>query len=311
VKIGFIGLGHMGLGMAANILKAGHSLTVFDIKREAAESLLKDGASWAKTAKDVAVASEIIFASLPGPKEVELVSLGEDGIFEGIKPGCVFIDLTTNSPEIIRKIYERFKEKGAHVMDVPVNNGLPESMGGKLMLMAGGDEEVFQRCKPVLEIMGDRVRYFGKIGSGNICKIVHNCLSLSIQTIVAEGFSLGIKTGIKAEDIWWVISKAAVGSGAFFHYLLPEVYLPRRFDPPCFALRLAFKDVALGTALSREYNVPMPMANLTQQELMTAMNRGWGDKDALMAMLLQEERAGLEINTNYNESKTKEHTDMP
>jgi 3-hydroxyisobutyrate dehydrogenase-like beta-hydroxyacid dehydrogenase len=297
VKIGFIGLGHMGFGMAANIKKAGHTLTVYDINRQAAEPLLKDGAVWAATPKDVAAASEIIFASLPGPKEVESVALGASGILEGIQPGGIFVDLTTNSPEMVRKVYDRFKEKGAHVMDVPVNNGLPESMGGKLMLMAGGDEEVFQRCKPLLDVMGDRVKYFGPIGSGSICKIVHNCLSLSIQTIVAEGLTLGMKAGIKAEDLLWVISKAAVGNGAFFHYLLPEVYLPRRFDPPAFALRLAFKDVALGTALGREYNVPMPMANQTLQELMTAMNRGWGDKDALMAMVLQEERAGLAIPT--------------
>lgn len=295
MKIGFIGLGHMGFGMANNILKAGHSLIVYDIKKQLAEPLLKDGASWADTPKDIAASSEIIFTSLPGPKEVEMVALGKNGILEGIKPGCIYVDLTTNSPDVVRNLYNLFKEKGAHVLDVPVNNGLPESMGGKLMFMAGGDEEVFQRCKPVLDVMGDRVRYFGGIGSGSICKIVHNCLSLSIQTVVAEGFSLGMKAGIKAEDLWWVISKAAVGNGAFFKYLLPEVYLPRKFDPPCFALKLAYKDVALGTALGRDYNVPMPISNLTLQELMAAMNRGWGDRDALIAMLLQEERAGLNI----------------
>jgi 3-hydroxyisobutyrate dehydrogenase len=303
VKIGFIGLGHMGLGMAANLLKAGHSLTVYDIKRENTSTLLKEGACWANTPKEVASTSEIVFASLPGPKEVESVALGANGILEGIKPGNVFIDLTTNSPEMVRKVYDRFKEKGAYMMDVPVNNGLPESMGGTLMLMASGEEEVFERIKPLLDVIGDRVKYFGKIGNGTICKIVHNCLSLSMQTIVAEGFSLGMKAGIKAEDIWWVLDKAAVGKGAFFHYLLPEVYLPRKFDPPCFALRLAYKDVALGTALGREYNVPMPMANLTLQELMTALNRGWGDRDALAAMLLQEERAGVKIPDPKNETK--------
>jgi 3-hydroxyisobutyrate dehydrogenase len=302
VKIGFIGLGNIGFGMAANILKAGHSLTVYDVKREAAEPLFKDGAAWADTPKDIALASEIIFASLPGPKEVELVALGANGILEGIHPGCVFVDLTTNSPDMVRKVYDRFKEKGAHVMDVPVNNGLPESMGGQLMLMAGGDEDVFQRCKPVLEVMADRVKYLGKIGNGSICKIVHNCMSLGIQTVVAEGFSLGMKAGMNPEDILWVISKSAVGKGAFFHYLMPEVYLPRHFEPPCFALRLAFKDVALGTALGNEYNVPMPISNLVLQELMTAMNRGWGDKDALIAMLLQEERAGIEVPSPDNES---------
>jgi 3-hydroxyisobutyrate dehydrogenase len=297
MKIGFIGLGKIGFGMAANILKAGHSLTVYDIKREATEPLLKVGAAWADTPKDVAVASEMIFTSLPGPKEVELVALGSNGIFEGIHPGSVYIDLTTNSPEMVRKVYDRFKEKGAHVLDVPVNNGLPESVGGKLMLIAGGDEDVFQKCRPVLDIMADRVKYMGNIGSGSICKIVHNCISFGIQTVVAEGFTLGMKAGMKPEDLLWVISQSAVGKGAFFHYLMPEVYLPRHFEPTCFTLRLAYKDVALGTALGNDYNVPMAVSNLVLQELMTAMNRGWGDKDALIAMLLQEERAGIEVSS--------------
>ena len=211
MKIGFIGLGTMGFGMAANILKAGHSLTVNDIKREAAESLLEDGALWADTPKDVAAANEIIFTSLPGPKEVESVAFGAKGILEGIQPGSVYVDLTTNSPEMVRKVYDRFKEKGAHVLDIPVNNGLPESMEGKLMMMAGGDKDVFQRCKPVLEVMADRVKYLGEIGCGSICKIVHNCMSFGIQTVVAEGLSLGIKAGMKPEDIHWVISRSAVG----------------------------------------------------------------------------------------------------
>lgn len=295
MEIGFIGLGKMGSGMAANIRKAGYSLTVYDISREAAGPLLKDGAVWANTPKDVATASDIIFTSLPGPKEVESVALGENRILEGIHPGGVYIDLSTNSPETVRKLYDRFKEKRAYVLDAPVNNGVPESMGGRLIMIVGGDEDVYQRCRAVLETIADKIQYMGKIGSGSICKIIHNCISLGIQTIAAEGFSLGMKAGMKPEDILWVINKSAVGKGLFFHYLMPEVYLPRHFEPPRFSLRSAFKDVALGTALGREYEVPMPISNLVLQELMTALNRGWGEKDALTAMQLQEERAGIEV----------------
>jgi 3-hydroxyisobutyrate dehydrogenase len=202
-------------------------------------------------------------------------------------------------------IYSKFRKKKAHVMDVPVNNGLHDAKSGKLMLMAGGDEEIFNRVKPVLDVLGDKVRYFGKIGSGSICKIVHNCLSFGIQTVVAEGFSLGMKAGIDPEALWWVISQAAVGKGALFHSLIPSVYLPRKFDSAHFSLRLAYKDVALAASLGRKYDVPMSLLNYTQQELMTAMNKGWGDKDALISMLLQEERAGLKdiepnnVNTNF------------
>ena len=189
-------------------------------------------------------------------------------------------------------------------MDVPVNDGLYDAIEGKLMLMAGGDEDIFNICKPVLDSIGDKVRYFGKIGSGSIVKIVHNCLSFGIQTVVAEGFALGMKAGISPEALYWVISQAAVGKCAFYNELLPAVYLPRRFEPARFSLKLAYKDVALATSLAREYNVPMPMTNLTQQELMSAMNKGWGDKDAIIAMLLPEERAGItEVPSSNKESE--------
>ena len=294
MKIGFIGLGNMGKGMATNVFEAGHDLTVYDLNKKAAQALLESGAKWADTPKALAeVSDDIIFTCLPGPPEVEEVALGENSIFEGIKPDCVYIDLSTSSPEMAERLYAKFKEKNAHVMDVPVNDGLYDAVSGKLMLMAGGDEEIFNRCKPVLDAIGNKVRYFGKIGSGSICKIVHNCLSFGIQTVVAEGFSLGMKAGIDPEALWWVISQAAVGKGALFHALMPAVYLPRKFEPARFSLRLAFKDVALAASLGRKYNVPMPLVNLTQQELMSAVNRGWGDKDAMISVCLQEERAGL------------------
>lgn len=293
MKIGFIGLGNMGFGMATNVLKAGHYLKVYDIRKAAAKPLLDAGAVWAATPKAVAEGCDMVFTSLPGPPEVEEVALGENGIIEGIRPGGIYVDLSTNSPDRVQILYDRFKEKGAHVMDVPVNDGLYDAIEGKLMLMAGGDEDIFQICKPVLDVIGDKVRYFGKIGSGSIVKIVHNCLSFGIQTVVAEGFALGMKAGISPEALYWVISQAAVGRCAFYNELLPAVYLPRRFEPARFSLKLAYKDVDLATSLGRKYNVPMPMTNLTQQELMSAMNKGWGDKDAIIAMLLPEERAGI------------------
>ena len=294
MRIGFIGIGNMGTGIATNVLKAGHDLTVFDLNKKAAKTLLESGARWADSPRELAAFSDdIIFTCLPGPTEIEDVALGENGIIEGIKPDCVYIDLSTSSPDMARMLYKKFKEKAAHVMDAPLNDGPPDAMAGTVMLMASGDEEIYLRCKPVLDAIGGKVRYFGKIGSGSICKIVHNCLSFGIQTVVAEGFSLGMKAGIDPEALWWVISKAAVGKGALFHALMPDVYLPRKFEPAQFKLRLAYKDVALAAALGREYNVPMPLVNLTQQELLTALNKGWGDKDALIAMLLQEERAGI------------------
>jgi len=292
MNIGFIGLGNMGGGMAANILKAGYRLTVHDLNPEAAKLLLNAGASWADTPAILAAANEIILTSLPGPPEVETVATGKDGILEGIGSGGVLIDLTTNAPTQVRRLYRQFKEKNAHMMDAPVSGGVKGAKTGKLAVMVGGDEAVFTRCKPVLDAIGDQVSYTGKIGSGSICKLMHNCILYGMQTIMAECFTLGVKAGVEPKALWQAIRGGAVGRSVYLNTVLPETYFQRRFDPPNFALRLAFKDVTLATSLAAEFDVPMAMGHLTHQELMSAMNRGWGDKDSRIAMLLQEERAG-------------------
>lgn len=292
MKIGFIGVGTMGGWMATSILKAGHTLTVNDLRPEVAESLLNSGASWADTPKAVAEDNEIVFTSLPGPREVEAVAIGKNGIIEGIRPGGVFIDLSTSSPTLARHLYRLFEEKGVHMMDAPVSGGPTGARTGRLAVMVGGDEEVYQRCKPVLDAIGDMVSYTGEIGCGSICKLMHNCIGYGLQTITAECFTLGVKAGVEPKALWQAICGGAVGRASLFHHSMPETYFQGRFDPPNFALRLGFKDVGLAISLGREFDVPMAVANQTFQELMSAMNRGWGDSDSRIAMLLQEERAG-------------------
>jgi 3-hydroxyisobutyrate dehydrogenase-like beta-hydroxyacid dehydrogenase len=292
MDIGFIGLGSMGSGIASNILKAGYKLTVNDLRQEAAKSLIDASAEWADSPKAVAEASNIVFTSLPGPQEVEAVTLGEAGIIEGIRPGEVYIDLSTSSPTLARRIYDRFKEKGAEVMDVPVSGRPIGARTGKLTLMVGGDEDVFQQCQPVLKAIGDKITYTGKIGNGSICKLMLNCINYGLQTIVAECLTLGVKAGVEPGALWRILRDGGMGQGLLFHRILPDIVFRRNFEPPQFALNLALKDVTLATSLGREYDVPMAIADLTLQELETAVKRGWGDKDSRIAMLLQEERAG-------------------
>jgi len=292
MKIGFIGLGNMGGGMANNLLKAGYELTVFDVRGEATKPFVEAGAKKVGSPKALAQVSDVILTSLPGPPEVEKVALGENGLIEGIRPGSVYIDLTSNSPTVVRRIYDRFKEKGAHVMDVPVSGGPAGAQTGKLTMMVGGDEKVFLQCKPVLSALGDKITYTGKIGCGSICKLMHNCIGYGLQAITAECMTLGVKAGVEPMSLWRVLRDGGTGQGVMFHRVLPDIVFRGHFDPPHFALRLAFKDVSLATSLGRELDVPMALANLTLQEMMSAMNRGWGDKDSRIAMVLQEERAG-------------------
>jgi 3-hydroxyisobutyrate dehydrogenase len=294
MKIGFIGLGLMGRHMASNLIKAGHALVVHDIRREAAAAHREAGAQWADTPRDVAAAAEVVFTSLPGPADVEAVALGEEGLLSGLTAGKVYFDLTTNSPTVIRRIHEIFRTRGVHVLDAPVSGGPRGAETRRLALWVGGEEEVFTRHRPVLDAMGDRPLYVGPIGAGSIAKLVHNCAGYIIQTGLAEVFTLGVKAGVEPLALWRAIRQGAAGRARTFDRLVDQ-FLLNRFDPATFALRLAHKDVTLALTLGREHRVPMRLAAGTLEELTEALNRGWAERDSRVAMLLQEERAGVEI----------------
>ena len=292
MNIGFIGLGNMGGGMAANVLRAGYDLTVHDLRREAATPLLENGASWADTPAELAAGCDVVLTSLPGPREVEAIALGDSGVLEGSASGSVYIDLSTSSPTLIRSIAEDFAAKGVSVLDAPVSGGPVGARTGRLAVMVGGDREVYERVKPALDAIGDKVSYIGPVGSGSIAKLMHNCIGYGLQTIVAECLTLGVKAGVEPEPLFEAISNGSVGRGSSFANTYPNTFLAGNFDPPSFALRLAHKDVSLALELGREYGVPMSVGNIAHQELTSALNRGWGDMDSRVAMKLQEERAG-------------------
>ncbi len=295
MRIGFIGLGNMGGPMAGHILAAGHTLTVYDARREAANPHLERGARWADSPRAVAAASEIVFTSLPGPKEVEAVALGEGGVLQGAEPGTVYIDLSTSSPTLIRHIQTLYQEKKVHVLDAPVSGGPIGAQQATLAVMVGGDPAVYQRVKPVLDAIGNKVTYIGGIGCGAIAKIVHNMIGICQQLILAEGFTLGVKAGVDPEALRQAVVGGAVGQGLMLNYVMQEVVFKGDFDTVRFALKLARKDIGLATELGREFNVPLKIGNLTEQELVEGMSRGWGERDSSAPFTLQEERAGVKV----------------
>jgi 3-hydroxyisobutyrate dehydrogenase-like beta-hydroxyacid dehydrogenase len=294
MKVGFIGLGTMGNGMAANLQKAGYELVVHDIRRAAAEPYLAKGAVWADTPKALGEQCDVVFTSLPGPPEVEAVALGPNGLLAGMKPDTAYFDLSTNSPTLVRKINAAFAEKNVYMLDAPVSGGPRGAASGRLALWIGGDEQQFNRHKKVLDAIGDAARYIGPIGAGSVAKLVHNCAGYAIQTCLAEVFTMGVKAGVEPLALWEAVRQGAGGRRRTFD-ALGDHFLPDYYDPPDFALRLAHKDVTLATELAREMKVPMPMANLALAELTSALNRGWDGRDSRVAMNLQKERAGVEI----------------
>lgn len=295
MRIAFIGLGNMGGPMALNLMKAGHTLVVHDMRRETATPHLERGAKWAENPRIAAQEAELILTSLPGPVEVEAVALGTNGILHGSRKGAIYADLSTSSPSLIRRIHAGFKEKGIHVLDAPVSGGVIGAERGTLQVMVGGDEELFRRLKPVLEAIGDKVGYMGGIGCGTIAKLVHNLIGICTRMVVAEGFTLGVKAGVRPEALLEAVKGGAFGQGLLLTQVLPEIVFKGDFDTVRFALRLARKDLGLATELAREYHVPMAMAALAEQTLVEAMARGWGDKDFAAPFMLQEERAGVKV----------------
>jgi len=297
MRIGFIGLGNMGGPMALNLMKAGHMLTVHDVREAAAVPHLERGAKWAQNPRVAAHGAELVLTSLPGPAEVEAVALGTEGIIHGAGNGAIYADLSTSSPSLIRRIHAVFEEKGIHVLDAPVSGGVIGAQRGTLQVMVGGDEEVFRQVKPVLEAIGDKVSYMGAIGCGTIAKLVHNLIGICTRMVVAEGFTLGVKAGVSPEALLEAVKGGAFGQGLLLTQVLPDIVFKGDFDTVRFALRLARKDLALATELAREYNVPMAMAALAEETMLEAMARGWGDKDFAAPFMLQEERAGVKVRT--------------
>jgi len=180
------------------------------------------------------------------------------------------------------------------MLDAPVSGGPRGAESGRLALWVGGDEDLFKRLKPVLDAIGDQAYYVGAIGAGSVAKLVHNCAGYIMQTALAEVFTMGVKAGVEPIALWKAVRQGAGGRRRTFDGLADQ-FLPGKFDPPAFALRLAHKDVTLATALGREHKVPMRLANITLEEMTEALNRGWAERDSRVAMLLQEERAGVQI----------------
>jgi 3-hydroxyisobutyrate dehydrogenase len=288
----------MGASMAANlqngIQKDGHTVVVHDVRKEAAAPHIRNGAVWADSPAALAEQCDIIFSSLPGPVEFEAVSYGENGLLSTIRESAAYFDLTTNSPTTMRKAHAEYAQRGAFLFDAPVSGGPRGAASGKLAIWCGGDADVFDTWKPVLDTIGDQAKYIGPIGAGSVAKLVHNCYGYIATAAAAEVFSMGVKAGIEPLAIWEAVRQGAIGRRGAFDSLTDQ-FLPNKYEPPAFALRLAHKDVSLATQLGRELNVPMRLANLALADLSEGLNRGWGNRDSRAIMLLQTERAGVEV----------------
>jgi 3-hydroxyisobutyrate dehydrogenase-like beta-hydroxyacid dehydrogenase len=291
--VGFIGLGTMGAPMARNILNKGHRLIVTDVVPAAVASLVAAGATAATTPKDVAGGSEVVITMLPDAPDVERVALGHDGIVAGIRPGSIYIDMSTIDPDTTRKVGGAIEAKGAAMIDSPVGKTADHAVAGTLTLMVGGPDDIVARCRPILDCMGTDFFHCGGLGAGQTMKLINNLLATAVSEASIEALVTGTKSGLTLDTMMSVLRTTMAWNNALA-IALPKRPLAGDFTPG-FMLKLAHKDCRLALDMAQKLGVAAPVGRAAFASLDEGMQRGLKDDDVGALLKLREEPVGVEV----------------
>jgi len=275
-RIGFVGLGTMGAAMAANLIRAGYPLHVWNRTPEKARPLVEMGASPAPTLRDLASAVDIVVLCVSDTPDVEALLFGPDGIAQGTRPGMLVIDCSTISPSATRQFAQRLRELGLAFVDAPVSGGSEGASRGTLTIMVGGEAEDVERAHAVLEVLGQAIEHMGPVGSGQATKAVNQVILCGAYLGVAEGLLLAIKAGLDPEAV-----VASLSGGAAQSWILTNRsgrIIEDRY-PLGFKMALHRKDLAIALDLAREVGVSLPVAGLTAELENGLIAAGHGDDD--------------------------------
>ncbi len=297
MQVGFIGIGVMGRPMALNLLKAEHNVTIYARHAEKAQvqEVLAAGAKLAPSPRAVAMASDIVITMVTNSQDVTEVVAGPQGVLEGARKGLIIIDMSTIAPSTSRRLAEMAAAKEVHFLDAPVSGGSQGAINGTLTIMVGGTRASFEQARPVLEAMGKNIFYVGASGSGEIVKIVNNCLAGAIAAAIAESFTLGVKAGADVEAMAKIIG---VSTGASWQ--LANQFPLRAFNgsfQPGFMTDLLHKDLGLALDLAAENQTPIALTALTRQMYEMARAAGYGRDDYTSLLKVLEQMAGVEVRT--------------
>jgi len=296
MRIGFIGLGNMGLPMVSNLVKAGHHLVVFDVVEKQVHALVEQHPTHVTAAPnikrlaqggDVSLQTnqplDLIITMVPEPQHVRAVYLGESGLLANLTSPCLLIDASTIDPQTAREVAQTAFEKGCSMLDAPVSGGTGGAQAGTLTFMVGGDEAAFEQAKPVLQAMGKNIVYCGGSGNGQVAKVTNNML-LAISMIgTAEAMSLGVSLGMDPKVLAGIINTSSGrcwSSDVYNPYpgVLDTAPAARGYTGG-FGADLMLKDVGLATAAAKSVKQAVPMGALAQQLYQTFSNQGHGGLD--------------------------------
>lgn len=297
MKVGFIGLGVMGKNMAANVLKGGYKLKVYDVVESIVAEFKENGAEVGSSPADASKDCDIIMTSLPNSQIVENVILGKNGVLEGAKEGAIIVDLSSITPKTIQNIYNKCREKGVEVIDAPVSGGVAGAEAGTLTIMVGGKKETLEKAMPVLECVGKKINHVGEVGAGDTVKLVNNLLLGVNMVACAEAMALGTKAGIKPEVLYEIISQSSGSSYALKAKY--EKYIAKGNFEPGFMIDLQYKDLQLAVSTAKDLKAPLFMGNTAQQIFETARAEGLGRKDISAVINVYEKW----LNTSVREEK--------
>jgi len=291
MKVAFIGMGTMGVGMAKNILAAGHEVTVHNRTREKEEGLAAEGAVRAASPKEAAAGAEIIVICVSDTPDVEGIVLGDEGVIQGAPQGSIVVDMSTISPAATRRMAEMLAEKGVGMLDAPVSGGSEGAQNGTLSIMVGGEAAAFKRALPILETMGKTITHIGAIGAGQVTKAINQIVIAGTYLTMAEGLTIGMKAGLDMEKVL-----QAIGGGAASSWVLHNrgQNVINNTYPLGFRLSLHHKDLNIALETARELGATLPATALAAQIENGLIERGFGDDDVSAIARAIREQSGLD-----------------
>jgi len=291
-QIGFIGLGIMGKPMARNLLKAGHSLIVYDLRPGPLMELREAGATPAASCRDAAGQSEIVITMLPDGRDVEVAILDPDGVLAGARKGALIVDMSSISPTVSQKVAAACAAQGVDFLDAPVSGGEPKAIDGTLAIMVGGAPTAFEKARPILEKMGSAVTLTGPVGAGNTTKLANQIMVACNIAAMGEALVLATRAGLDPEIVFNAVKGGLAGSTVL--NVKAPMLIARNFKPG-FRIELHQKDLRNALLAAESLKVSLPLTSLVQQMLMALMNEGKGQLDHSAIVQFIERMAGIEV----------------
>ncbi len=291
-RVGYIGLGLMGSGMARNLLRDGHTLVVHNRSRAIVEAFAREGATPASSPREVAAQCDFVFTNLPDSPDVEQVVLGAEGIIEGAHEGLIYIDNSTIKPETARRIAAALAEVGVAALDAPVSGGDVGAREGTLSIMVGGPKEAFERALPLLRAMGRTITWVGESGAGQIAKVANQVVVAGTMVAMSEALVLAQKAGVDPERVVQAISQGAAQCWALDHKP-PKIF--RRDLSPGFKAYMQAKDLKIVIDTARTYHVPLPLTAVAHQMYEAQVAMGYGELDNSAVITVLEALAGVQV----------------